>query len=250
VTEPEEDFAALFESSFKAKRFENGQTVEGTIVAIGPEVAFVDVGSKGEATISLDELRDEDGALEVAAGDRIQATVVSTAGELRLSRKLQRGAATAAQLERILAGVHRAGAPDGRARIEARRSAELFFDEDGMLVVRARLAPEEGATLLRAMDEARRELWERPDAAERPVEQARADAFALIADKALGATARSGVSSPGGTMTRNWACPSLTQPSTSTSAAAAAQNRAPSRHTLPRPITFHLLTVTIHLPSS
>jgi len=100
--------------------------------------------------------------------------------------------ATAAQLERILAGVHRAGAPDGRARIEARRSAELFFDEDGMLVVRARLAPEEGATLLRAMDEARRELWERPDAAERPVEQARADAFALIADKALGATARSG----------------------------------------------------------
>jgi len=100
--------------------------------------------------------------------------------------------ATAAQLERILAGVHRAGARDGRARIEARRSAELFFDEDGMLVVRARLAPEEGATLLRAMDEARRELWERPDAAQRPVEQARADAFALIADKALGATARSG----------------------------------------------------------
>src|SRR5512134_3800792 len=41
--------------------------------------------------------------------------------------------ATAAQLERILAGVHSAGAPDGRARIEARRSAELFFDEDGML---------------------------------------------------------------------------------------------------------------------
>jgi len=107
VTEPEEDFAALFESSFKAKRFENGQTVEGTIVAIGPEVAFVDVGSKGEATISLDELRDEDGALEVAAGDRIQATVVSTAGELRLSRKLQRGAATAAQLE----DAFRAGLP-------------------------------------------------------------------------------------------------------------------------------------------
>lgn len=107
MTEPEEDFAALFESSFKAKRFENGQPVEGTIVAIGPEVAFVDVGSKGEATIALDELRDDDGALEVAVGDRIHATVVSTAGELRLSRKLQRGAASAKQLE----DAFRAGLP-------------------------------------------------------------------------------------------------------------------------------------------
>ena len=46
-----EDFAAMFEASLKAKRIEKGQTIEGTIVAIGPEVAFVDVGSKGEATI-------------------------------------------------------------------------------------------------------------------------------------------------------------------------------------------------------
>jgi hypothetical protein len=98
--------------------------------------------------------------------------------------------ATAAQLERILAGVHRAGAKDqdDRARIEARRCAQLFFDEDGMLVVRARLSPEEGATLLKAMDAARREL----DAGERPVEQARADAFALLAERALGGAARSG----------------------------------------------------------
>jgi hypothetical protein len=98
--------------------------------------------------------------------------------------------ATAAQLERILAGVHRAGAGP-RVDVEARRQAMVFFDEDGMLVVRARLAPEEGATLLRALDEARRELWEQ-DPAERPAEQARADAFALIADKALGGKPRSG----------------------------------------------------------
>ena len=49
MSEPEEDFAAMFEASLKAKRFEKGQTIEGTIVAIGPEVAFVDVGGKGEA---------------------------------------------------------------------------------------------------------------------------------------------------------------------------------------------------------
>jgi small subunit ribosomal protein S1 len=99
VAEPEEDFAAMFEASLKAKRFENGQTVEGPIVAIGPEVAFVNVGGKGEASIDIEELKDEDGRLEVAVGDRIQAIVVSTAGGLTLSRKLARGAATQRQLE-------------------------------------------------------------------------------------------------------------------------------------------------------
>ena len=94
-----EDFAALFEASLKAKRIEQGQTIEGTIVAIGPEVAFVDVGGKGEATIDIDELKDADGDIEVQAGDRIQAVVTSTAGGITLSRRLARGAATRKQLE-------------------------------------------------------------------------------------------------------------------------------------------------------
>jgi len=99
VSEPEEDFAAMFEASHKAKRVDRGQTIEGTIVAIGPEVAFVDVGGKGEATIEIHELKDGEGNLEVAVGDRIQAMVVSTLGGLTLSRKLVRGAATDRQLE-------------------------------------------------------------------------------------------------------------------------------------------------------
>ena len=94
-----EDFAAMFEASLKAKRVEQGQTVEGTIVAIGPEVAFVDVGGKGEATIEVSELKDADGDIEVSVGDRIQAVVISTQGGLTLSRKLGRGAATSRQLE-------------------------------------------------------------------------------------------------------------------------------------------------------
>jgi small subunit ribosomal protein S1 len=99
VTEPTEDFAAMFEASIQAKRFEKGQTLEGTIVAIGQDVAFVDVGGKGEATIEIGELKDAEGALQVAVGDRIQAMVVSTVGGLTLSRKLARGAATQQQLE-------------------------------------------------------------------------------------------------------------------------------------------------------
>lgn len=94
-----EDFAALFEASLKAKRIEQGQTIEGTIVAIGPEVAFVDVGGKGEATIDADELKDADGNIEVSVGDRIKGVVVSTAGGLTLSRKLARRAASRQQLE-------------------------------------------------------------------------------------------------------------------------------------------------------
>jgi len=99
VTEPDEDFAALFEASLRTTRVERGQSVEGRIVAIGPEVAFVDVGGKGEATIAVAELRDEAGALEVAVGDRIQAVVVSTERGVTLSRRLGRGAAGDRQLE-------------------------------------------------------------------------------------------------------------------------------------------------------
>ena len=106
-----EDFAAMFAASYKTKRIETGQAVEGTIVAIGADVALVDVGAKGEATIELNELKNHDGVLEAAVGDRIHATVVSTMGGLKLSRKLQRGAASAQQLE----DAFRAGLPvDGK----------------------------------------------------------------------------------------------------------------------------------------
>ena len=133
MSEPDEDFAAMFEASIKAKRFEKGQTIEGTIVAIGPEVAFVDVGGKGEATIDIDELKDAEGDLEVAVGDRIQAMVVSTVGGLTLSRKLARGAATAAAARRRVphrSSGGRQGRTGGEGRIRGahRPAARLLPD--------------------------------------------------------------------------------------------------------------------------
>jgi small subunit ribosomal protein S1 len=107
VGEPEEDFAAMFEASRQARRYEQGQTIEGTIVAIGPEVAFVNVGGKGEALMDISELTGDDGVLEVTVGDRIQAMVVSTTPGLTLSRKLARGAAT----DRQIMDAFRAGLP-------------------------------------------------------------------------------------------------------------------------------------------
>jgi small subunit ribosomal protein S1 len=99
VSEPEEDFAAMFEASVKARQFSRGQTIEGTIVGFGPKVAFVDVGGKGEAEIDIEELKDADGDVEVSVGDRIQAMVVSTSGGIVLSRKGVRNAATQRELE-------------------------------------------------------------------------------------------------------------------------------------------------------
>src|SRR5260221_9957981 len=117
VTESTDDFAAMFEASIKTKRFKEGQALEGTIVSIGREVAFVDVGGKGEATIEVAELKDDDGDIEVSVGDRIQAMVVSTVGGLQLSRKLIRGAATSRQLEDSF----RAGLPvEGRVEKEVK----------------------------------------------------------------------------------------------------------------------------------
>jgi small subunit ribosomal protein S1 len=99
VSEREEDFAAMFEASVKARRFDQGQTVEGTIVAFGPAVAFVSIGGKSEAQIDLAELKDAEGDVEVSVGDRIQAIVVSTSGGVTLSRVGVRNVTTQRELE-------------------------------------------------------------------------------------------------------------------------------------------------------
>ena len=89
----------MFEASVKARQFSRGQTIEGTIVAFGPDVAFVNVGGKGEAEIDLAELKDDRGNVEVSIGDRIQAKVVSTSGGIVLTRRGVRSAATQRELE-------------------------------------------------------------------------------------------------------------------------------------------------------
>ncbi len=99
VNQHEEDFASMFEASEKARHFKRGQQIEGAIVAIGPKVAFVDIGGKGEAEIDVAELKDADGDIEVSVGDRITAMVVSTSGGITLSRRGVRNAATQRELE-------------------------------------------------------------------------------------------------------------------------------------------------------
>jgi small subunit ribosomal protein S1 len=102
TTPASDEFARLFEASYastKRQRLSNGQAVEGTIVAIGEEVALIDVGAKGEATIAVAELKNDEGVVEAKVGDRIHATIVSTTGGISLSRRMQRGAANSRQIE-------------------------------------------------------------------------------------------------------------------------------------------------------
>jgi len=100
VSDPEEeDFAAMFEASLQAKQLDKGELIEGTIVAIGPEAALIDVGGKGEAVLNVDELKNSEGVIEAAVGDRIQAMVVSTVGQVTLSRRLAGAAASGREYE-------------------------------------------------------------------------------------------------------------------------------------------------------
>jgi len=87
-----EDFATLFAAHEARTTLEIGQVVKGRIIQITAEHVFVDVGGKGEAWIDRAELADDAGTLRVAVGDEVEATVVATGDEIRLSHKLRQGA--------------------------------------------------------------------------------------------------------------------------------------------------------------
>ncbi|MET0413881.1 MAG: S1 RNA-binding domain-containing protein [Polyangiaceae bacterium] len=59
-----------------AARLRPGQAVSGTVVQVGKEFVFVDVGSTVEGRIDRRELEDKNGALALKVGDRIDASVV------------------------------------------------------------------------------------------------------------------------------------------------------------------------------
>src|SRR5256886_11761876 len=90
-SEPEEDFAALFAKHEARHTVERGQVVKGRVIQISDEHVFVDVGGKGEAWIDRAELTDDQGHLKIKVGDEIEATVVATGDEIRLSHRLRQG---------------------------------------------------------------------------------------------------------------------------------------------------------------
>lgn len=77
------DFASMMEAGFsadkvqKSKALRTGEVVEGTVVQIGRDSVFVDVGATTEARIDRTELEDKQGNLQVKVGDKLRASVAS-----------------------------------------------------------------------------------------------------------------------------------------------------------------------------
>ena len=101
-------------------------------------------------------------------------------------------AGTAEHVERIVRGwrrVDRIAEAKDAARQHSGRALHVFTDEDGTVRIRARLTPEVGALLLKALDAARDALYRRREdvsEADPPtMEQQQADALALLAETAL-----------------------------------------------------------------
>jgi small subunit ribosomal protein S1 len=94
-----EDFATLFARHEAGPALQRGQVVRGRVIQVTGEHVFVDVGGKGEAWIDRAELTDAEGRLRIGVGDEIEATVISTGDETRLSHKLRQGAQAREALE-------------------------------------------------------------------------------------------------------------------------------------------------------
>ena len=89
------DFAAMFAESGGRKqgRLSPGTKVKGKIAHLGAEVAFLDLGGKGEGIIDLRELRDDKGALIFAQGDTVEGFVLSMGeGNVVITKSVPKGA--------------------------------------------------------------------------------------------------------------------------------------------------------------
>src|SRR5438445_5961633 len=85
-------FGEAFETSLNFKTPAQGELLRGQIVSISGDDAFVSYGGPSEAVMATAELE----GLEV--GDTVEGTVIRTAPDIRISRKLARGKATLDQL--------------------------------------------------------------------------------------------------------------------------------------------------------
>lgn len=66
-----------------------GDRVEGTVIAIGRDTVFIDVGTKVDAAVDKVELADDNDELDCQIGDRLTLYVVALSeGEIRLSKAL------------------------------------------------------------------------------------------------------------------------------------------------------------------
>jgi small subunit ribosomal protein S1 len=88
-------FAEALEASLNFKKPEQGELLRGTIVSISGDDAFVAYGGPTEAIISAQEIPD------AQVGDSVEATVIQTSPEIRVSRKMLAKKASIAALRSV-----------------------------------------------------------------------------------------------------------------------------------------------------
>jgi hypothetical protein len=102
--------------------------------------------------------------------------------------------ATASQLERLVRGYRRAVSLESAEAAHRDRFLTTEWDEDGSLMIRGRLAPEDGALFLKALEAGKQAIWEREVAhevcaqggsAEPGPRVNRADALMEVAERSL-----------------------------------------------------------------
>lgn len=122
---PDEDFAALLERSLlETVALRAGDKVEATVLQVGSEWIFLDVGQKGEGCLDVKEMLDADGKTTVAVGDRLTVYFLGrSADELRFTTRLGgRAGAGTAHLEEAW----RSGIPvEGRLEKEVKGGYEV-----------------------------------------------------------------------------------------------------------------------------
>ncbi len=85
-----ESFAELFEESLKSgQSMKPGDLVEAKVIVIKPDVVIVDAGLKSEGVIPVEEFKNAEGELTIAAGDTVEVALEALEdgfGETRLSK--------------------------------------------------------------------------------------------------------------------------------------------------------------------
>jgi len=121
---PEQSFEEMLAQSLAGSpRLEPGEKVEATVLKIGADWVFLDVGQKGEGALDIKELLDADGALTVSPGDKVLAYFLGREeDELLFTTRLGGGASGTAQLEQAWAS----GIPvEGRVESEIKGGYEV-----------------------------------------------------------------------------------------------------------------------------
>jgi small subunit ribosomal protein S1 len=89
TAQPQENFAAMFEESLARQEMRHGELITAEVTRVDYNIVVVNAGLKSESFIPIEEFKNDQGVVEVKAGDFVTVAIESLEdgyGETRLSR--------------------------------------------------------------------------------------------------------------------------------------------------------------------